>query len=108
MFVTCGIHQEQLRRVKESFRELYHYRKTEDTLEPEHGAGSGRKKPVHASTEFVVPDRGPRRLRRAMKPPVRLTPGAVCPCCGEMFPEVDLRYTEFSGLCISCWEKGVV
>jgi hypothetical protein len=41
-------------------------------------------------------------------PTEKIVIGIRCPACGEMFLQSDYHYTEGTGLCIPCWEKGVL
>jgi hypothetical protein len=38
----------------------------------------------------------------------QILPGVICPECGEVFSTSDFPYTESTGLCIPCWERGAL
>jgi len=119
MFKSCGIHQDQIQRVAETFRDLY----DKKNYHRESGRADGKVPSLPSgSSSGKLPESGAirtasgrrmivrrRLLSRSQKTvPLMITPAVECPCCGEKFPRFDLGYTENSGLCIPCWEAGVV
>jgi hypothetical protein len=117
------IHEEQIRNVARSFRELYHARRPD--LQPARRPGTANVKQPHGKTGSAsrvqvgktVWETGPaersmgedqNNLLPNMETPGRTITAIRCYRCGVDFPVADYLYTKKSGLCIDCWEEMVI
>jgi len=117
MFASGVTHRDQLERVAGTFRDLYDSRRTGREAPAGNGSSAFRPstpvRPGRRTEAAAAPDRQRElrrrlfaRIRREMS--VRMRPGVACPRCGMVFPAFDREYTEYSGLCIPCWETMVI
>lgn len=123
MMIGHRIHQDQIRLMADLMKTLYSQKKTEPEKNPGQPedqkpapVSSGMfnvqsKATVNAKNHQIMP--AARRFGKKVRgfhsiPPEKIFPGMRCPECGEMFPTSDFHYTEGTGLCIPCWEKGEI
>ena len=97
-------HQEQLRQTATLMKTLYDKKKASSETR---SATPENPKPASASSYGFGIEKltSFRQSSRLMK---KIAIGIRCPVCGELFPPSDFQYTEGTGLCIRCWEKGVL
>ena len=118
MFRTYGTHQEQIRRLSESIQALYCIRRTpiaSNVVEID-SKNSNSDIKTRIFTENVTPGTKtagplPEAGQDDTQPDTSKPENQVfakCHCCGEKFSKLDFAYTIESGLCIPCWETGVV
>jgi hypothetical protein len=117
------IHEEQIRNVARSFRELYQARRP-DSLRAG-SADTGNVRQTEGKTGSAFPVRvqktvwqtrpaegsvleGQDYLVPKMETPNRTITAIRCYRCGVDFPVADFLYAKKSGLCIDCWEEMVV
>ncbi len=118
MFRTYGRHQEQIRRLSESIQAFYCIRRTPIASNVvdinETSSISGTKTGTFAEnvTRATIPATPQSKAGLIGIKPDTSKVGtrlfAKCHCCGEKFSQLDFAYTMESGLCIPCWEIGVV
>ena len=117
------IHQDQIRLMANLMRTLYNQKRTDTgthPCQPEDKTPSvARNDTLMYQVRTVTPAKNNQALPTARRfsrkgpglfsiAPEKILPGIKCPQCGELFPTSDFHYTEGTGLCIPCWEKGEI